>query len=154
MLEKEKYKNTTCFECQDLCCFIYSVKFLRLWTYVDMDYGHNVRGRFFVLIGTSSAHIFERFKVKQETQFLLLGFTEHPAPTSSHRWLIKSGSFSKSWLSAVFSLGVGVVDQPCLVTSLYQRRFCTFINSSLPVSSLFLIIYLFALPYECCKFIT
>ena len=35
---------------------------LSAWKYIEMDYGHDVRNRFFILIGTSSFHIFEWFR--------------------------------------------------------------------------------------------
>ena len=97
--------------------------FLRPWNYVEMDNEHGVGCRFSVLVGISSC-IFKWFDCSLSTLFSYpqppkrgsktfylgsQGIPTHPCLRGQHcqvslKWQIKFGDFSKSWLTAVFSL--------------------------------------------------
>ena len=61
LMEKRRYKNITHLKHYNFCCFIPSIYFLRLWKFVEMRNKHNAWSSFFILVETSSSHIFEWF---------------------------------------------------------------------------------------------
>ena len=87
---------------------------------MDMNNGYNIWGSFFVLVETSQITKKESKSIpfywySQNIQHPLLphmGGIVWPDPVST--WPIKPVDLSKSWLTAVFSLGV--LDQEYLVT--------------------------------------